>query len=473
MSDLPVDIDGDGRSVGELLLNADIHARSALWDVGPEHAQPRLRTWGEVIEAAASAWATIPDPARDPVMQQIHARARHRNPRWPGGGEGDPLLEEVAASLTRAAELVGGRRHPSAALSPAGELDAAAARTRLMHIVYVASHATALTLTHHVRDLQRLRAGSRTTSPRGSATDARAARDRATTVERLAGDYLAGRWPTALDGQHRDSPEVHRLNQAVARWDVQAHRTLAHAPTTADIETVVQVQVELAIATTVVIYAAVSAGRSDVMSSYERMVTTESEAEKRWGALGGDLRQLLGRDRQRDPQLLLAASELRAALHEITHDRASLATPATVATRTNLDGTMRALQRSVAAAPEIAHAVRGALQELGLVVTARGAHNVATAHHGSDVDVPWVDPCALATGRRIPLPESVRTVLLGQCNGIIGATRNAASALCSLAARVVQAENFRPEREMLSGRRLEERLVTTSGPHRPGFGCER
>ncbi|NHA70074.1 hypothetical protein [Phycicoccus flavus] len=469
MSDPAVQSGGDGRSVGELLLNADIHARSALWDVDAEHAKPRLRTWGEVIEAAAHAWATIPDPARDPAMQQIHARASHRNPHWPGGGDGDPLLEEVAVSLSRVAELVGGRRHPTAPLSDAGELDAAAARTRLMHTLYVASHATALALTHHVRELEGLRSRGRTTSRGESVTHARAARDRATTVERIAGHYLVGSWPTALDGQHRDSPEVRRLSHAVARWDVQAHRTLARAPTTADIETVVQVQVELAIATSVI----ASAARPDMTSSSRRFSPMTAETQREWGALGANLRQLLGRDRQRERKLLLAAGELRAALHEITHDGAGLAAPAVIAARTSPERTLRELQRSTAAATDIANAVREALQEPGLVVAPLGAHDLAVAHLGADVEVPWVDPADLATGRRIALPESVRTLLLEQSERIVATTRRADSALGSPRSSTDSADRATGERQALSGRRHDDRLPSPARGVMPSFGCER
>lgn len=43
----------DGRSVGELLLDADLTARAMLWDPDPATARDKARTWPEAVEAAA------------------------------------------------------------------------------------------------------------------------------------------------------------------------------------------------------------------------------------------------------------------------------------------------------------------------------------------------------------------------------------------------------------------------------------
>ena len=52
----------DGRSVGELLLDADHTARELLIDAPDLDAAVVLRTWGEVVETATDLWAALPAP---------------------------------------------------------------------------------------------------------------------------------------------------------------------------------------------------------------------------------------------------------------------------------------------------------------------------------------------------------------------------------------------------------------------------
>ena len=72
----------DGRSVGELLLDADHTARDLLIDAPDLDAAVVLRTWGEVVQTAADLWAALPAPpaaagalapgaARPDVMAQL------------------------------------------------------------------------------------------------------------------------------------------------------------------------------------------------------------------------------------------------------------------------------------------------------------------------------------------------------------------------------------------------------------------
>ena len=51
----------DERTVGDLLLDADIAARELLWDAPPDTAKAKARSWGEVVEAAAELWSSCPD----------------------------------------------------------------------------------------------------------------------------------------------------------------------------------------------------------------------------------------------------------------------------------------------------------------------------------------------------------------------------------------------------------------------------
>lgn len=463
----------DGRSVGELLLDADLHARSALWDPNPDEAAARVRTWGEVIEAAAAMWAAIPDRDNDPTMAQLHARAARPNPRWPGGGEGDPTLTTVAASLTRAADLVSARRHPTAALSEAGHLDAEAARTRLMHTVYVASHAVALALDHHVRDLRRRLEAGRALPAGESLTHARTARERTTAAERLAGLYLETRWPAALAGQHQPTPDTSRLQTAVARWDVAAHRVLTRSPTIADLSAVAQVQGQLVMATSILTASAAHAGLVDGASFAQRLAPSLVEAERAWAHLGANLRQLTGRDRRRNPELLLTANELTASLREYTHDHSGLARPSAVAQDEALWEVTRTLRGATAAAPDIAQTVREVLVEAELSASATATHALVTAHLGSDRQEAGVNPADLAHHRQIPLPGAARGVLAEAADQAVHAVRAVDVATGALHPPRTAGTPDRSVAPAAGGWRRRERELPERDTPRPGVGCER
>ena len=78
----------DGRSVGEILLEADHSARELLMDAPDLDAAVVLRTWGEVVQTATELWALLPGtpaPADGPalsvrpdVMAQLASRAGHQ-----------------------------------------------------------------------------------------------------------------------------------------------------------------------------------------------------------------------------------------------------------------------------------------------------------------------------------------------------------------------------------------------------------
>ena len=232
----------DLRSVGELLLDADLTSRAALWETGPDLAKARVRTLGEVIEAAADLWTAIPDPFKDQSMNRISNLAdglhrTHQHTGWPGAGDADPHLASIASSLSRAADLVQAALYPPS--PPANSTPSSG--TRLMHVLW-SSHGVRVALNPYIADLQR-RSDARQSSPRGdSLVRARDARERIGAIERLAGVSLKDRWPSALAHEHRERPWPSRLEAALARWDLQAHRTLAGPPTVSNLEVIAQTQ---------------------------------------------------------------------------------------------------------------------------------------------------------------------------------------------------------------------------------------
>jgi hypothetical protein len=426
----------DGRSVGELLLDADLTARAGLWDPNPAGAKARVRSWGEVAEAAAELWASIPDETADPSMGRITILAQglhrtHMRAGWPGTGPGDPDLEAIATSLIRAAALVQARRHPDAPLSPDGNLDAEGARTRLIHALYVATHSVCVALNNHQADLQHC-LDARQAIPAGdSLQHARDTMRRLDAVEQLAGTYLHGRWPSALAGEHRDQPEEARLAQALARWDLQAHRTLANALTTANLEWTARIQQGLVITTAVIGAAAAHQGQLDP-NDVKRARAALANLEDAWAGLATELAKVHGRHRVIDPALLLAGREVQAALREITHQHAGYNTPAAMATRADLALTVGKLRDSLTAAVDLAHVTRDALGDPDLTVSARAAHSIATDVAAPAINAGWVDARSLHDNRDIPMPHPLRYRLGERAGQIITAAVTADSAALGL-----------------------------------------
>lgn len=417
----------DARSVGELLLDADITARASLWDIETCDARGRASSWTYVVAAAESLWSSIPDPTGSPQMARISALTvgLHRTQMttgWPGSDVADTQLDSVAQSLSRAADLVRGRRHPTAPLSWRAQLDADAARARLMHVLYVTSHGVGVALDHHVRELQRRLAVQRRLPAGESIAQARHTRERITVVERLAGTYLHDRWPSALAGEHRDITAPTRLDQALARWDLQAHRSLAAAPGTAALAWIARVQQDLTVGAALIGSAAARQGAVPGVDA-RRAHPALTALNDAWGRFAAGLAPLVGRQRRLDPPLLQAGREVQAALREITHDHGSLATPRVMASRVDLAATVAQLHRNQAAAVGLAHLMRECLGDPDLTVAARAAHAMSSQALDPVTRAPWIDAGSIHHNRAVTAPPPVRDILSDQADRVIDAAR--------------------------------------------------
>ena len=310
----------DERTVGDLLLDADIAARELLWDAPPDTAKAKARSWGEVVEAASDLWSSFPDRTGNPSMERIHKltlgmhRAQQRT-GWPGAGDGDPHLDRVVENLSRATEMISARRHPTAPLSERGHLDAEAARTRIMHVVYVASHGVGQALWQYNRDLRRVLDAKHRPSPGQSAAQSHTLLVRVGTAEHLAASYLQGRWPAGLTGQHREHVEPARLEQAMAHWDVQARRTLAASPTAADVLFTVKVERELTLNGGRILAAAAELGVVDADQHAERLQPALGSLDDAWARRPRADRRTCPQSRPRPPALWCRAARVSAGAH--------------------------------------------------------------------------------------------------------------------------------------------------------------
>ncbi len=411
----------DERTVGELILDADLATREALWDAGRTAAKPQLRSWHELVDAAERLWSAIPDRAGDPTMARV-ARIAEGTQRtqdrlgWPAAGAGDAHLHRAASDLAHAADLVAARRHPTARLSDAGHLDSEATRTRVMHVVGVATHAMRRSLARYVRDVERLRDRRERVPDGESWVCSTHVLRRTAPIEQLSTSYLRGRWPTALESEHRD-PVPGRLEEAAAGWEVHVGRALAGSPTAADLGFTATVERQRVLAAELITRSAAELGLVDRDAFAERTRPALVDLARAWARLDRDMVHLSSWQRA-DGDLARAANELSAALREVIHDGAGIAAPRVMAERTDLLDASRSLQRGAGAAVEVAHQMMDALDEAEWSVPARGATD---AYRALGVSASPVDSAAVRDGKDLPLPQAARVALAAHAEAIVAA----------------------------------------------------
>lgn len=388
-------------------LDADLTARASLWDPRPEQAKDRARSWGELTEAAADLWASIPDPSADP-QHEPDRRARPRAaPHPPASRLARSRPRRSPPGVHRHLTRPRGRARPSPPASHRSPVPGGQPSTPTAPAPGSCTPSTSPPTAPASR--------CATTSPTCSAAlDARQAipagdslqhaRDtmrRLDSAERLAGTYLHGRWPAALTGEHRDHPEQARVAAALARWDLQAHRTLAGPPTTPNLEWIARIQQGLVITTAVVGAAAAHQGQldpSDVARTRPVSPTSSTPGPPSPATWPNSTVAI----ESSTPPLLLAGREVQAALREITHQHAGYATPAAMASRADLAHTLGSLRASLTAGVDLAHVTRDALADPDLTVSARAAHAMAVHASAPTTNAAWVDAGSLHHNRDIP-----------------------------------------------------------------------
>lgn len=222
-------------------------------------------------------------------MQRLEtmSRAQHRAQLargWPGDGPTDERLLGIASNLQRAAELAAGPGRRVKPRTPAAYDDLYAARTRVMHILYVGAHAVGVAVHQHVGYVE-----AHHDRPHAAARDTRAiprgkdAMTRFSAFEQLAGRYVGGRFSQRMAGQHYTPPgDTSRLHEALVRWDIQAHRTMAVAPSTPNLHLVTRTQAMIMTASTAILNAAASAGRIDVDDYQHRLAPALDDNQQLW-----------------------------------------------------------------------------------------------------------------------------------------------------------------------------------------------
>jgi hypothetical protein len=461
--------------VGELLIDADYQARTLLLDADSAAAPGLLRTWVRTVAEAAELWNAFPREGADAsgrFMERVSEVAGSfaddlASARWPGPGPGDDRLRAVGHTLARARGLVERYRGEINPRLPEVQEDLEAARTRVVHTLYIATHVVVVAL----RDDGRQRAISPT---RTEALRAIAARDRDRdavgpgvrwadrlgVAERILGTQLrSGRYAEALTHEQTAAVEgLPRLQAALARFDIQAHRTLVEAPTPGNLVLLTRTEgmffgaaLTLARAAAQAAHAGKASGigqsgigqgeieRGSIdFARIERSLTTAGEA---WMGLARRWRDLMPQGARIDPPLGEASAQLRSACRELTHSGDHLAPLDVVAQRVDLASTIPVLAHSVDAAAELAEATRPALRQPDLVAPPRAvAHRLTEDIEEGlfllDTDLVRTTVNGLtARGNRLaPVPQAALDAIDGAAARATLRSASAASAMSSGAA---------------------------------------
>ena len=349
----------DRRSVGELAMAADQAARQTLLRPDGEEAADAVRTWGEVVQAVTELWEAL--PVR--VASAAELRAHHENPTaprlgrdiaavaatarrlhrelqgsaWPGPGPAHDGLADVTGALLRAGELVRRYEPLPVMAGSARDDDLQAHQTWVMHTLAIATHGVRRRFENYLQTTPPHTARSARSSSGPAAWTAERVQAALDRVEMITLRYVDARWPHQMTGVHEERVDDDRLGQAVAVWEVQAHRALARNPGIKDLAMVAQGQAHALMTAQILLRAGGVVGVGD-RHAETRMTPMLQAAGQSWFGLHNAARQLSHRAPSPDPGLKAAYSELMAASLDLVGTPAAQASPEEIAGRVDIAG---------------------------------------------------------------------------------------------------------------------------------------
>jgi hypothetical protein len=477
----------DRRTIGELLADSEVLARETLLDATPENAPAMVRTWNQLVASAVHLWAALasrPDSmsGSDPMERlRVVGEAIGRSVRvghWPGQGPTDDHLSEISDNLSRARHLI--ERHDRS--SQTANIDRHAhspdIRGQVMHTLYVAAHGTAVAIGAYVGELRhRLEVASCRRQPMAERpttleiTEAQGMIARFGGFEQLASAYMFGQSLPSGSAGLRSAALATRLETALAVWEVQAHRTLAASPDSADLVRVARVQALIISATSIITEAAATTGHID-RDLLQRLVPTLEANQVAWSRLAKRWGELTSPTSRTDPALVDAASEVRAAIAATATTQNGWATPEQLAGRVDLVNTVKTFHLSMIASVDIAHVARDtAADHPGLTAPARiigmraqGEAEIAIEQGETRYEgVRWTTPRQISANDVIPLPKPARRGLINLTDDVIATANQSVAAAAQLDPSGVT-RSVRSGPEARRGRLVERRQVT----HPPG-----
>jgi len=367
----------DQRSVGELLLDADITARSMMADLDTQQVPGMLRAWPGTVRAAGAFWDAlptdanwqpgrqhIPDPPLRSHLRQLTAQtaalehAFHsdfsgheiREP-WPLPGDPDERLTRITEDLQQAATMVtrnSARIIRSGTWTPRQTADLQAACTRVMHTLYVCAHAVATTCEDFAAEEQRRIGDKPNINGKDLKPGARASRmgDRLRQIERIAEPGVHGQ--TSRHAQrHDDSPGgLDRLRHAVSEWGTATARLGEDDLTTGRMRWVSRVDGAVTAATAMLSQAGQATGEfsEDLV---EPLMAGLQASHRQWAGIERTAGQITDMSDVPPPEEVHAGNELLAALRELTWDGTAQASPTTLSERVDLTQAVGVLRVSL------------------------------------------------------------------------------------------------------------------------------
>jgi hypothetical protein len=446
----------DPRSVGELLTECDLTARRLLLDPDALDAAAMLRVWPELVQAAHELLAALPGPGPeaipgvgtkpvhiDPVGERLHLMATSLNDSlrrrtWPGDGPVDERLRTIAGHLVRAHDLIDRRLRTSNAPSAARQADAAAARTRVLHTLYVTAHAVSLASCTETRALQSSPRGLKSRWAANKLAALALVAARVDVFEQVAGSEVYQSFPRALDGQKREAAAPDRLRDAAAMWEVETRRALVNNPSLGNIAELTRVQSATIALSHLLLEAAADAGAIDAGAYRTGVAPRLVGAASAWGGLHAIARDLTAagpREVSRD--LRAAGSELVQALADLALDGTRVAGAGTLSDRVHSSDAPRTLARALATHLDASQVLIDAALDPRTLVNARAAQRVITglaskSPESASPHEPWLSPRDIANCREVALPAPLRGALLQRLSVVEKASAVMATAVADM-----------------------------------------
>ncbi|MHA7127922.1 hypothetical protein ACRTEC_16250 [Janibacter indicus] len=432
----------DKRSIGELLVANDLLAREVLMDTDQLHAREVIRAWPALRDGAEAFWSALPNPDAHPGPRPDEHLIRHTldlnglrsKGLWPSAGRSDTRLIAMAGNFERAAMLLHRfNRVEGHKLAAPVVRDLEAAETRALHSLYLVAHGASVALAHEHEKYQHpvVRQHRTPGSPEAVPKVVVSLRQQLAGVEQALGLHLGRRWPTALEGEHREAPDASRLREALAAWDVQAHRAMSESPSASTALIVCHTQAVVIGNGHALVRAAALREQVDPLEYRDRLAPSLETTAANFRAAGEVWRHMARAGEGLDKDLRVASGEVVAAAREIVRDGAMLASPDVLAQRVDLAQAGRTMQHALISSATLGQAVKELAADPNLSGPARWVHEEAikaqtrlhaadalSRQHASYVEPSpmnaWVNPNALRRNADVPLPPVLRESISGQ-----------------------------------------------------------